>query len=44
VKKITALDRKQMAYYALDDYGMISGWTLEQFGWEHLKPAVNGIN
>jgi len=40
VKKITAIDKQQMAYYTLDKYGAIMGWTPEQYGWEHLKPAV----
>jgi hypothetical protein len=39
VKKITALDKKQLAYMPLDKYGKVMGWTLERMGWEHLKPA-----
>jgi len=41
VKKISALDKRQMTYYSLDKYGTILGWTLEQYGWEHLKPAAS---
>ena len=39
MKKITALDRKQLAGLSLDKYGTMIGWTLERLGWEHLKPA-----
>jgi len=37
VKKITALDCKQSVHLRLDKRGTIWGWTLEQYGWEHLK-------
>jgi glycerol 2-dehydrogenase (NADP+) len=42
VKKITALDRRQFAYLQLDERGTAFGWTLEQYGWEHLKPSGVG--
>ena len=40
VKKITALDRKQLAGLSLDKHGTMIGWTLERLGWEHLKPVA----
>ena len=43
MKKITAIDKQQLAYFALDKYGTIMGWTLEQYGWEHLKPAAKAF-
>ena len=39
MRKITALDKKQLAALSLDEHGTIMGWPLERFGWEHLKPA-----
>jgi hypothetical protein len=39
IDKINALDQKRMACNTLDAEGKFYGWTLEQYGWEHLKTA-----
>jgi hypothetical protein len=39
IDKINALDQKRMAHGTLDAEGKFFGWTLEQYGWEHLKTA-----
>lgn len=39
VKKITDLDRKQLSGLPLDKKGTMIGWSLERWGWDHLKPA-----
>lgn len=43
VEKVTALDKGQMAYVQLDAHGTLYGWTMEQFGWEHMKLADKGL-
>jgi hypothetical protein len=40
MERISQLDRKEMAYHSFDKKGTFFGSTLEQFGWEHLTPAV----
>jgi hypothetical protein len=38
--RINALDKQQFAYVQWKD-GVLFGWPIEKFGWEHLKSAAD---
>jgi len=42
VAKISALDKRQMAFSKPDEEGILYGWTLEQLGWDHLNLSGRG--